>query len=225
MNQDPSLRHEKTLQNQGFLHIAGLDEAGRGPWAGPVVAAAIILPPQIDPKHLKGLKDSKAMTAKQKQTWFELIPQISLQIGTGQASAALIDQIGIVPATKTAMLQALCQLDKCDYILNDGIKFAPKDLKLFPNIAIRFPSLLPNHQTSFIKGEQESFSIAAASVLAKVTRDNLLIKLDSKYPNYGFAKHKGYGTKEHQQALLKYGICPEHRQSFKPIKRLLDLGL
>lgn len=204
--QYPSIEYEKQLWQQGFQCIAGLDEAGRGAWAGPVYAAAVILP--CDERILQllhGVKDSKKMSAKQRERWQGCIQSASLDWAVGSASNQEIDEIGIAAATRTAMLRALQQLHyKADSLLIDYVHLNESDLP----------------QTSLPKGDALCLSIAAASVLAKTARDALMLELDSKYPAYGFARHKGYGTAQHRAALESAGLCEIHRTSFRPMKSM-----
>lgn len=192
-----------------LLYIAGVDEAGRGALAGPVVAAAVILPlDNVDLfVTLAGVNDSKQVTAKQREALFVRITQCALTYGIGQQDATVIDQIGIMPATKRAMQQAIDQLHpKAEFLLIDG------RVRLQNN---------PLAQQAVVRGDSKSLSIAAASILAKVTRDRLLGELDACYPLYGFGQHKGYGTARHLAALAAYGPCPLHRRTFAPLKRPL----
>lgn len=194
----PTLEFELSLWNDGFIRIAGIDEAGRGAWAGPVCAAAVVLP--IDPsltQTLKGVRDSKLMAPLERETWAPRIRETALGWGVGFASAQEIDTLGIVPATKLAATRALETLSP-DYLLTDALLFRELELP----------------QTSLIKGDQRSLSVAAASVLAKTSRDALLRELDSRYPGYGFARHKGYGTYIHREAIGRLGVCAEHRKTF-----------
>lgn len=189
--------------------IAGLDEAGRGALAGPVVAAAVILPLHDAPRlaQLHGVDDSKRLTARQRERLFALIQQHALGYGIGQVDAATIDAIGILPATRLAMQAALAELaPRPDYLLIDG--------------RIRLKQV-PIRQEAVVRGDGRSLSIAAASILAKVTRDRLLVQLDAAYPLYGFAQHKGYGTELHRAMLEAHGPCPQHRHSFAPIRPTL----
>jgi ribonuclease HII len=207
MRISPDLNYELPLWRSGLTYLAGLDEAGRGAWAGPVAAGAVILPP--DPgllDRLNGVRDSKQMTPRQRSTWSVKIHAAAVAWSVGFASHEEIDSLGIVPATRLAMYRALEQLGT-----------APQHLLLD---AVRLPDIaLP--QTVLIKGDVHSLSIAAASVLAKTTRDALLVAWDQDYPGYGFALHKGYGTAVHHQALQRCGTCPLHRRSFAPIRNLL----
>jgi ribonuclease HII len=193
----------------GLPYIAGLDEAGRGALAGPVAAAAVILP--LDsPKALAALsavKDSKQLTPAQREALFPLIIQHALAYGIGLEPAEVIDESGIMTATKRAMATAVAQLQPtAQYLLIDG--------------RIRLQTI-PLPQKAIVRGDDLSLSIAAASILAKVTRDRLMVELDSFYPQYNFRQHKGYGTAQHLAALARFGPCPLHRHSFAPIKRPL----
>lgn len=194
---------------QHLLYIAGVDEAGRGALAGPVVAAAVILP--LDDANLltalAGVNDSKQLTSRQREALFTRITQCALAYGIGQAEAAVVDEIGIMSATRRAMQQAIAQLrPKAEFLLIDG------RIRLQNN---------PLPQQAVVRGDGKSLSIAAASILAKVTRDQLMIELDRLYPVYGFAQHKGYGTAAHLAALATHGPCPLHRHTFAPMKRPL----
>lgn len=176
--------------------ICGIDEAGRGPLAGPVVAAAVILPEDHDFLYLN---DSKKVTEKRREALYDEICEYAVSYGIGMASPETIDEINILQADYEAMRDAVKSLNPVpDVLLND---------------AVTIPGL-PQKQVNIIKGDAKSVSIAAASILAKVTRDRLMAAYDELYPEYGFAKHKGYGTAEHRAALLKYGPCPIHRRSF-----------
>jgi ribonuclease HII len=200
----PNLVFEKALWAAGVETIAGIDEAGRGALAGPVAAAALIFPPEFSiPKALKGVRDSKQMIPFERDETKEHIKQAALAWGVGFASPQEIDAIGIVPATRLAASRALESL----HVVPDHLLL---DYLFLPDF------LVP--QTALIKGDQRSLSIAGASVLAKTARDALLCELDAKYPQYGFAKHKGYATAAHRAALAGNGPCPEHRLSFSPIR-------
>ena len=190
---------EKNLRKRGIQHIAGVDEAGRGPLAGPVVAAAVILPPDT---LIPGLNDSKALSEKRREELFETIHDIALAIGIGKASPQEIDKYNIRNATHRAMCQALAALGiSPDRVLIDGNAIPGSS---FPEQAV-------------IGGDRKSLSIAAASVIAKVTRDRLMIDYHAQYPAYGFAGHKGYGSADHLAALQKHGPCPIHRRSFRGV--------
>jgi ribonuclease HII len=199
----PTLEFEENLWKGGFTRIAGVDEAGRGAWAGPVVAAAVLLPedPSLT-RTLSQVRDSKLMTPLARSAWAPRIKAAALGWGVGLASAAEIDRLGILPATKLAATRALRALSPAsifpDYLLTDYLVFPEIDLP----------------QSALVKGDQRSLSVAAASVLAKTARDAMLVRLDNRHPGYGFSRHKGYGTAFHRQALLELGRCAEHRNSF-----------
>jgi len=205
----PDLVLELALHNDGIAIIAGIDEAGRGAWAGPVVAAAVVLPlERSDLKsELDGVRDSKLLSARQRSHWAGKIWEIAATIGVSQATAEEVDALGLILATRTAMTRATHELDPSpDHLLIDHI--------LLPE------SELP--QTALPRGDAIVLSIAAASIIAKVTRDTIMIELDERYPGYGFPQHKGYGTSVHRQALAALGPSPVHRRSFKPIAALLS---
>ncbi len=204
--QHPSIDYEMQLWQQGYQSVAGLDEAGRGAWAGPVYAAAVVLPcDEHILQLLYGVNDSKKLTPCQRERWQGCIKSSSLDWAVGSASNQEIDELGIAAATRSAMLRALNQLRyKADYLLIDYVHLKEGDLP----------------QTSMPKGDALCLSIAAASILAKTARDALMIELDSKYPPYGFAHHKGYGTARHRAAIQTAGLCEIHRASFKPMKFL-----
>ncbi len=188
------------------MRVAGVDEAGRGPLAGPVVAAAVILPPRWAetglPAELAGLNDSKQLTEAQREKFFTFITGCSeIRFAIAQADAALIDEINILQATHRAMNDALAPLDP-EHALVDGL----------PVRTLRVP------QTALVKGDGRSYSIAAASVLAKVTRDRLMRDYHVQFPEYGFADHKGYGTAKHLAAIAAHGACLIHRKTFAPLK-------
>jgi ribonuclease HII len=194
----PNLEFESNLWTNGFNRIAGIDEAGRGAWAGPVAAAAVIFPPNPSLLYtLKGVRDSKLMTPLARETWAPLIKESALGWGVGIATAEEIDTLGIVPSTKLAATRAITNLDP-DFLITDYLIFPEIDLS----------------QMALVKGDQRSLSVAAASVLAKTTRDSMLRELDGHYPGYGFAQHKGYGTHLHQQTIMKLKKCKIHRKSF-----------
>jgi ribonuclease HII len=190
------LAHENELRTKGKAIIAGVDEAGRGPLAGPVVAAAVILPPDAS---IPGLTDSKKLTAQQREDLLPVIRETALAIGVGRTDVDTIDQINILQATLRAMRDAIADLGiEPDHVIIDGNFTAGSS---FPESAI-------------VKGDALSLSIAAASVIAKTDRDAFMIEMDARFPGYGFAKHKGYGTPQHHAALKKLGPCPIHRRSF-----------
>lgn len=195
------LEFETLVTQAGYQAIAGIDEVGRGPLAGPVVTAAVILPTDCE---ILGLNDSKQLSLKKREELFAEIQQQALAIGIGVIDAPTIDQVNIYQATKLAMIQAVEKLQiQPDYLLIDAMKL---------DLAIP--------QESLIKGDARSVSIAAASIIAKVTRDRMMVAYDQTYPGYGFAKNAGYGTKEHLAGLATQGITPIHRKSFAPIKDL-----
>lgn len=202
----PHLRYERSLWKKGLSWVGGIDEAGRGALAGPVAAAVVILPPDASlsrragaAQSLRGVRDSKQMTPLQRESWAPRIQEIALAWGVGFASAEEIDSLGIVPATKLAVTRALDSLSLApDYLITDYL--------LLPNC--------PLPQTALVKGDRRSLSVAAASILAKTARDALMRALDSEYPGYVFARHKGYGTPQHRAALAQWGMCAIHRKSF-----------
>jgi ribonuclease HII len=197
----PDLSFERSLWAAGVSRVAGIDEAGRGPLAGPVAAAVVVLPPRAEvAAQLAGIRDSKQMTPAQRLAACPRIRTVALAVAVGFAEAAEIDVLGILPATRLAACRALQALElPPEHLLLDYL-FLP-DLEL--------------PQTSLIKGDRRSLSIAAASVLAKTARDARLVRLDEEYPGYGFARHKGYGTAAHRAALRRLGPCPQHRMSFR----------
>jgi ribonuclease HII len=200
----PNLDLERALWVNGALWVAGIDEAGRGALAGPVSVAAVILP-QIKnlTLELSGVRDSKMMTANQREYWSRIIREIAVSYGIGLASSTEIDLLGILPATKLAAQRAVGKLSIVpSYLLIDYFDM--------PHFHIP--------QISVPKGDMISLSIAAASILAKTKRDEILEKMDFQYPGYGFVHHKGYGTKTHLTALKSIGPTPEHRKSFEPLK-------
>jgi len=204
----PTLEEEMALYAQGHSYIAGLDEAGRGCLAGPVVAAAVILPLTEDiSSQLVGVNDSKQLTALTRERLYEVIYQHALAVSVGFGSVELIDERNILQATKQAMRNALTQLSISPQALL-------LDALLLKDIA------LP--QRSLIKGDSRSLSIAAASIIAKVTRDRFMLQLHEQYPAYGFAQHKGYGTAMHLAALQEHGVTLHHRKSFAPVREQVE---
>lgn len=202
----PDISFEQGLWTAGVDLIAGVDEAGRGAWAGPVAAAAVILPHLSQATDfLPGVRDSKQLSALQRYTLEPLIRTRALSWGIGFASNEEIDQLGILPATRLAMRRAL-----------EGLQLAPQHLLID---ALFLPDIL-TPQTALIKGDQRSLSIAAASILAKTARDRWMVDLGDRETHYAFDYNKGYGTRGHQAALASYGPCPAHRFSFAPIKSL-----
>lgn len=197
--------NEKRLWNSGYENVAGCDEAGRGPLFGPVVAASVILPHNF---VLEGLNDSKKLTEKKREEYYPIIMANALAVGVSIVSAEEIDEINIYEASRQGMLRAIDSMNvKPDYILTDAMP-----LDGFTNIP---------HE-AIIKGDAKSITIAAASVIAKVTRDRLMYEEDKKHPEYEFAKHKGYPTKKHIELLNKYGIIDGYRHTYGPVKKLLE---
>ena len=205
-----SLRHERDYVAAGYRIIVGIDEVGRGPLAGPVAAGAVALPlsrPDL-PKLLAGVTDSKAMNPLQRQTADALIKDIALAWGIGSSAAHEIDALGIVAATRQAMYRALdAAIARLD---------APPDCLFLDYMPL--PDRRDIHQLCLVKGDRRSLSIAAASVIAKVWRDDYMRALHRKFPHYNFESNKGYGTPAHLQALREHGPCPEHRRSFAPVR-------
>lgn len=195
--------YERGLLSQGFARIAGIDEAGRGPLAGPVVAAAVILPPDVE---IPGINDSKKLTEKKREHYYEEIRNKALAFGTGMAEPEEIDSINILQASLRSMERAVNNLSEHpDFLLIDGINTI--------NISVQ--------QKAVKKGDSLSISIAAASIIAKVTRDHIMKAYHKKYPLYDFASHKGYGSKSHKGALATFGPSPIHRKSFAGVKEHL----
>lgn len=206
----PTLHEELNLVELG--PTAGLDEAGRGSWAGPVVAAAVVLPLErllAEPELLAGVDDSKRLTPRRRERWAGRIVEVALGVGIGVVSPALVDALGIVGATRLAMRQALGRLP-----------LAPRSLLVD---ALSLPAV-PLPQRCLVRGDALSLSIAAASIVAKVHRDRLMVNWAEIYPAYGFAQHKGYGTAQHRRALERCGHCPLHRRSFAPLRLYLETG-
>jgi ribonuclease HII len=206
----PTIDLELEVQSTtGVCYIAGIDEAGRGAIAGPVTAASVILPldqPDLL-ERLKGVNDSKRLSARRREALYILILQVALTSGSASTSAKEIDNLGIIPANAQAMSNAVSSLDpQPEHLLIDG--------------RMRLKNL-PHPQDSIIRGDGKSLSIAAASILAKVRRDRFMVKMDERYPGYGFARHKGYCTPQHVAALSEMGPCPIHRYSFAPIRQPL----
>ncbi len=200
----PTLEAEKRFWERGIQRVAGLDEAGRGAWAGPVVAAAVILPPGDSMgAALAGVRDSKQLSPTARERLAARIFEVALAVGVGRGEQQEIDVLGIVPATRLAMQRALAALS-----------IAPEALVID---ALRLPGVnLP--QDAFPHADARALSVAAASIVAKVTRDRWMAEVaETAFPGYGFAQHKGYGTQQHQAALSRLGVCPLHRLSFRPV--------
>ena len=190
------LEYENKAYANGYNYVCGVDEAGRGPFAGPVCAAAVILPRGV---IIEGVNDSKKLTEKKREQLFDVIRETALSYSVAWASVEEIENINILNAAMLAMKRAIDGLDiKPDFAYIDGNKTPPIDISC----------------EAVVKGDANSMSIAAASILAKVSRDRLMLEYAEKYPEYGFEKHKGYGTKAHTEAILRYGECPIHRPSF-----------
>ena len=191
------LHYELDLWMKGIARVAAIDEAGRGPLAGPVVAAAVVFPPST---WIDGVNDSKKLSPDQREEMYGRIMQLAEGVGVGIVTHEIIDQINILQATHRAMEEAVAHIVPApEYLLIDG-----RSLHTFE---IPF--------TAIVDGDARSFSIAAASIMAKVSRDRLMLEFDKQYPDYGFAQHKGYGTKQHYEALQKFGPCAIHRRSFR----------
>lgn len=195
----PTTEFEAPLWTQGRSYVAGLDEAGRGAWAGPVVAAAVMLNPARVPD---GLNDSKQLSPARREQLFNAIEATAYGVGVGVVGAAVIDRINILEATRRAMIEAVAALPRTpDFLLLDALAL--------PTVAVP--------QRAVVHGDARSVSIAAASIIAKVTRDRLMNALDAQYPAYGFARHKGYGTAYHRAMLERFGHCPIHRITFQGV--------
>jgi ribonuclease HII len=208
----PSLHRENELRAVGYTRIAGVDEAGRGPLAGPVVAAAVVLPPEFEAQQFAHLTDSKQCTAAVRAELFARITS-EFDYGIGVVDAATIDLINIRQASWRAMQEAVADLQcraasthPVDFVLLDGLPYGPG----------------PWPYEAIIKGDARSFSIAAASIIAKETRDHMMIEYSQQYPNYSFEQHKGYPSPQHLRALSQYGPCEIHRKSYAPVQRVLQ---
>lgn len=205
----PTFAEEQALLAAGYRIIAGVDEAGRGTWAGPVAAAAVVLPLRSADRlaALEGVCDSKMLHPRRREELERRIVEAAVAVGFGLASAQEIDDRGILPATRLAMRRAIANLGiSADFLLIDAVKLPHE----------------PIHQKSIVRGDALCFSVAAASIVAKVRRDRLMAELDALYPGYGFARHKGYGTAQHLAALRALGPCPIHRRTFAPVRVLLE---
>ena len=200
---DDLYQYERNLIDKGIKLIAGVDEVGRGPLVGPVVTAAVILPIGY---QLKGLTDSKKLTEKQRDKFYDILMKDSLAVSIGRIEAKIIDEVNIYEATKLAMVEAINSLKiKPEHVLIDAM---PLDIEI--------------PHTSIIKGDAKSLSIAAASVIAKVIRDREMYELDKKYPMYNYKKNKGYPTQEHVEAINKYGIIDGYRKTYGPVRDYLE---
>jgi ribonuclease HII len=202
-----SCREEEGLRARGCERVAGIDEAGRGSLAGPVVAGAVILPPRLVLDWMDEIRDSKLLTAPRREKLYERIREVALAVGAGVVSHRVIDSKGIVKATRLAMRAAVQQLNPApEYLLIDYMKLPE----------VRLP------QRGVVDGDSLCLSIACASIIAKVTRDRLMVEMDGKYPGYGLAKHKGYGTRSHIECLRRLGPCPVHRRTFQPVTEIIS---
>ena len=203
----PSFVEEKNLEAQGYQLIAGVDEVGRGALAGPVVAAAVILPCNLNTQWLDEVRESKQLTSARREFLSQHIQEIAISIGTGVSSHEIIDTQGIIKATRSAMKLAIDQLSPPPQCLLIDYMLLPES---------------PLHQKGIKNGDSLCFSIACASIVAKVARDHLMAELDKIYPGYGLAAHKGYGTREHLACLRRLGPSPIHRCSFQPLRDLVQ---
>jgi len=207
----PNLSEELALRAAGHTRIAGIDEAGRGAWAGPVCAAAVVLPldrPTL-PDLLEGVRDSKQLSPARREALLPVILKVAQAVGVGWASPAEVDEIGIAPATRQAMARAVTGLNgKVNALLIDYVLLPELDLP----------------QRAFPKADAHCLSVAAASIVAKVERDRLMIALETEFPGYGFARHKGYGTHQHRETLARLGPSPIHRMSWRPMQELALRG-
>jgi ribonuclease HII len=207
MTKPPDLRYERSLWRAGCAAVAGVDEAGIGPMAGPVVAAAVIFAPET---YISGVHDSKQLAQKRREALLERIRAQALAIGVGIAEVDEIDRVNIYWAAMSASRRALANLGRApDHVLVDG--------RVIPGLELA--------QTRIVGGDRKSFCIAAASIVAKVTRDAIMVELDARYPGYGLAQHKGYCTAEHREMLQRLGPSPIHRRSFAPVAAQEQLRL
>ncbi len=206
MSQSPNFDHENELKSQGYELIAGIDEVGRGALAGPVVAGAVILPHPANLSWLELVRDSKELDSRKRESLFDLINNEAVAVGTGIVPSQVIDSVNILKATKLAMMQAVEKLPRQPgFLLIDRLTL----------------SQCPIPQRGITRGDKACLSIACASIVAKVTRDRMMEELDVLYPGYGFARHKGYGTREHISCLQKLGPSPVHRLYFAPVRNVM----
>jgi len=204
----PHFKEEQALFSQGYRRIAGLDEAGRGALAGPVVAAAVVLPPEPDFPWLPSVRDSKLLQEKVRRSLFESMCEYSIEIGVGVVEPDIIDTVNILNATRRAMKLALAELSEPPgYLLIDAVRLR--------NMTVP--------QKAIIRGDRTVLSIACASVVAKVTRDRIMLEMDELYPGYKFGRHKGYGTREHMDCLRRHGASCIHRMTYSPLRDLARL--
>lgn len=206
-NHRPTFAEEKRLRSQGYTLVAGVDEVGRGALIGPVVAAAVIMPGTVKGGWRDKVRDSKQLSPAMREVLYDYIMDTGIAVGTGEASHEIIDRQGIVKATYIAMKSAIKTLKKQpQFVLIDYLRLP----------GIRIP------QKGITNGDSLCFSIACASIIAKVTRDRMVVEMDSVYPGYGLTRHKGYGTKEHLECLHRMGPCPAHRKSFRPVSEVVN---
>ena len=198
-------KYERELYQQGLSYIGGVDEVGRGPLLGPVVTACVVLPKDF---VLEGLTDSKKLSEKKRNLFFDYIKEHAIAYAVGMCTAEEIDEMNIYKATQVAMKRAIEKVQKNVPLQHVLIDAMPLELDI--------------GSTSIIKGDAKSISIAASSVIAKVTRDQMMYELDEKYPQYGFASHKGYKKKKHLEAIQKYGLIPGYRKSYKPVQKIVE---
>jgi len=204
----PHLREEQALFSLGYRRIAGLDEAGRGALAGPVVAAAVVLPSELDFPWVPMVRDSKLMQEKVRQRVFDSMNECKIEMGVGVVEPDVIDSVNILNATRKAMKLALAELSEPPgYLLIDAVRLRN----------------MPVPQKAIIRGDRTVLSIACASVVAKVTRDRIMLELDERYPGYEFGRHKGYGTREHLECLRRHGASRIHRMTYSPLRDLTRL--
>lgn len=203
----PSFIEEEQLAAQGYRLVAGIDEAGRGALAGPVVAAAVILPNNLDAARLDGVRDSKQLSPAKRERLFHHIHEVAISVGVGVITHEVVDRWGIIKATRLAMQLAIEQLSPSPQSLLIDYMHLPD---------VRLP------QKGIVHGDNLSFSIACASIIAKVARDRLMVEFDRLHPGYGMAQHKGYGTRQHVACLMQLGACPIHRRSFRPVRQVVQ---
>jgi ribonuclease HII len=203
----PSFAEEKLLKAQGYWLVAGVDEVGRGALVGPVVAAAVVLPQDLNTRWRDKVRESKQLSSAKREFLSDCIHEVAISVGIGNATPEVIDAQGIIKATRLAMKSAIEKLvPQPQYLLIDYL---------------RLPEV-PLPQKGITDGDSLCFSIACASIVAKVARDRLMVELDKAYPGYGFDRHKGYGTKEHIDCLRRHGPCPLHRRSFRPVREIMQ---
>jgi ribonuclease HII len=206
----PSLAEEKALRAEGYRLIAGVDEVGRGALMGPVVAGAVIMPDNIKARWKSKVRDSKQLSPETREYLYPYIKETAIASATGAIPNGVIDSVGIARATSLAMISAIQQLSpQPQFLLIDYVRLHE----------------LPIPQKGIVGGDSLCFSIACASIIAKVTRDRMVVAMDGDYPGYGFAGHKGYGTKEHIACLREKGPCPLHRRSFRPVSDIIKIGI